>query len=285
MQNRKHHVRGGLPQMYVIDEGIFRGFIPINHHWVQDDPGMYYDISNSVKQPRKVHMIDKKAFSAFDFQGYQVVRSQFLQFRYEGPTITISKDRIVFNRFCIRKFRDVAYIQLLLHPTERRIAIRPCEKGDAHYIRWMSKPDKTVFMKAISCSHFGNALYSIMEWNPDFVYKIRGTWARRGVEQIIVFNLPNAVPTMLAPTDGDSVGRKRRINLCPEEWADDFGAEFYEHTLDNGFYYIAPKSEWNSQSKGVLAPGVDQFASTTPEQLERFIDILKKGVAVKDGQE
>lgn len=32
MENRKHHVRGGLPVMHVIDEGIFRGFIPINHH-------------------------------------------------------------------------------------------------------------------------------------------------------------------------------------------------------------------------------------------------------------
>lgn len=31
LQNRKHHMRGGLPLLHVIDEGIFTGFIPINH--------------------------------------------------------------------------------------------------------------------------------------------------------------------------------------------------------------------------------------------------------------
>ena len=30
MLNRRHHVRGGLPSLQVIDEGIFQGFIPIN---------------------------------------------------------------------------------------------------------------------------------------------------------------------------------------------------------------------------------------------------------------
>ena len=34
MLNRRHHVRGGLPSLQVIDEGIFQGFIPINHHYI-----------------------------------------------------------------------------------------------------------------------------------------------------------------------------------------------------------------------------------------------------------
>ena len=48
LENKKHHVRDGFPVMKVIDEGIFRGFIPINHHWINDDPGIYYDAANSV---------------------------------------------------------------------------------------------------------------------------------------------------------------------------------------------------------------------------------------------
>lgn len=118
MENRKHHVRGGLPVMHVIDEGIFRGFIPINHHWVNDDPGTYYDISNSVRQqPNRAKRIEKSSLSAFDLQGYQVVRGQFLQIRYEGPTLNITNERIAFNKFCMQKFDSVAYVQLLLHPS------------------------------------------------------------------------------------------------------------------------------------------------------------------------
>ena len=32
IENRKHHIRGGLPMMHVIDEGIFRGFIRNENH-------------------------------------------------------------------------------------------------------------------------------------------------------------------------------------------------------------------------------------------------------------
>lgn len=46
----------------------------------------------------------------------------------------------------------------------------------------------------ISCPHFGNALYQIMGWNPDYVYRIRGSWAARGRDEIIVFPLTNAMP-------------------------------------------------------------------------------------------
>lgn len=283
IENRKHHIRGGLPMMHVIDEGIFRGFIPINHHWVNDDPNTYYDISNSVKRQSKTKAIPKSNFSAFDLQGYQVVRGQFMQVRYEGPTINITNERISFNKFCVQKFENVAYVQLLLHPTERRIAIRPCSSTDAHNIRWRPDPEKAVYSKTLNCQHFGNALYSIMEWNPDYVYKVRGTWAQRGAEQIIVFNLPNATPAvMVAPENGEET-KQKRVSLCPEEWADDFGEEFYEHTLENGFYYIAPNTEWNSQAKSVLAPGMMQFATTTPEQLQLSINDLRRGTDEEDG--
>ena len=277
LENRKHHIRGGLPVMHVIDEGIFKGFIPINHHWVNDDPGTYYDICNSIKQPAKVRRIDKRYFSSFDLDGYQVVRGQFMQIRYEGPSISINKERISFNRFCMQKFEDVAYVQLLLHPTERRIAIRPCGSNDAHSIRWRPDPEKPLYSKTLNCQHFGNALYSIMTWNPDYAYKIRGTWARRGKEQIIVFNLPNAVPIMTVPPENGEDAKAKKVTLCPEEWADDFGEEFYEHTLENGFYYIAPNTEWQSQAKSILAPGMEQFVSTTPEELQMSIEELKRG--------
>lgn len=277
LENRKHHVRGGLPTMYVVDEGIFKGFIPINHHWVNDDPNAYYDVSNSVRHPTGIHRINKKNLCAFNLEGYQVVRGQFMQVRFEGPAITISGEKISFNKFCVQKFNDVAYIQLLLHPAERKIAIRPCRENSPHSIRWRPNPEKTVSSKTLCCQHFGTALYSIMEWNPDYIYKIRGTWAMNRNEQIVVFNLPNAAPAVYVPTeDGESTTRKR-VSLCPEEWDDGFGEEFYEHTLENGFYYIAPNTLWNSQAESVLAPGMEPLEGTTPEQLKITLEELRKG--------
>lgn len=277
IENKKHHVRGGLPALYVVDEGIFKGFIPINHHWVNDDPNAYYDVSNSVKQITGKHRINKKSLCAFNLDGYQVVRGQFMQIRYEGPSITISGGKISFNKFCVQKFNDIAYIQLLLHPTERKIAIRPCNEKSPHSIRWRPDPDKAISSKTLCCQHFGTALYSIMDWNPDYIYKIRGTWAMNRNEQIMVFNLPNAAPAVYIPIDDGETTARKRVSLCPEEWDDGFGEEFYEHTLDNDFYYITPNTIWNSQAESVLAPGIEPLLGTTPEQLKITVEELRRG--------
>ena len=273
IENRRHHVRGGLPRMHVIDEGIFRGYIPINHHWINDDPNVYYDISNTVTKVLKVQRIEKSSLSAFDLEGYQVVRNQFTQVRYEGPSITISGSRISFNLFCMKRFEDVGNIQLLLHPAERKIAIRPCRESDVHSIRWRPDPEKKIYSKTLNCQHFGNALYSIMNWLPEYNYRVRGLWARRGEEQIIVFNLTNAVPAVLVNPEEEGKA-KRRIELTPEEWTDDFGDEFYEHILENGFYYLAPDSEWQTTVESIPAPGIEQYIIPSADEMQISLDVL-----------
>ena len=282
LENRKHHVRGGLPSMHVIDEGIFRGFIPINHHWVNDDPNVYYDISNSVHQRVRPGRIEKRQISKFDLEGYQVVRGQFTQVRYEGPAITITGEKVSFNKFCMKKFDSVAYVQLLLHPAERKMAIRPCQEHDTHSIRWRPDPARALYSKSLNCQHFGTALYKIMEWNPDFMYRIRGTWAKRGSDEIIVFNLVNATPAVLVVTDKEEGAVKRRVSLCPDEWVDDFGEEFYEHTLDNGFFYLTPDIEWNAQAASIPVPGITQTYAPTAEELQMSIEMLRKGASHND---
>ena len=282
LENKKHRLCGGLPRLHVIDEGIFKGFVPINHHWINDDPNVYYDISNSVEKTVKVKRINKNKFSAFNLDGYQVVRSQFTQIRYEGPVMSISGEKITFNLFCMKQF-DVKFVQLLLHPAERKIAIRPCHKDDVHSIRWRTNEDGIVYSKTLSCQHFLNALYGIMEWNPDYVYKIRGVWAKRHHQQIIVFNLINAVPAILVQNDENETARKRRVNACPEEWLDDFGEEFYEHTIENGFYYLASNSDWNALVQSVPAPGIEQFEFPTVADFQESVENLKRGM-VENGE-
>ncbi len=273
IENRKHHIRGPMPSLQVIEEGIFRGYVPVNHHWVNDDPNIYYDVSNSVAGRARARTIAKAALSVFDLSGYQVVRNQFTQVRYEGPAITVTDRRITFNTFCMRTFGDVGYIQLLLHPAERRIAIRPCRERDTHSIRWRPDPSASVYPKTLSCPHFGTALFSIMGWDPDYVYKVRGVWAKRGKEQIMVFSLGAAVPSVQLSGD-EETRRKRRVEMCPEEWEDDFGEEFYEHALDNGFYYLSPGSGWHADAESIPAPGMEQFPVPGMDDLKETMMML-----------
>lgn len=280
MANRRHHLKGGLPTVQVIDDGIFRGYIPINHHWVNDDPGTYFDASNSVEKKEGLRRIRRSSFSAFDLEGYQVVRGQFLSARPDCPCISLVNGRITFNTVCMKKFEEVEYIQLLLHPTERKMAIRPCSKNDTHSIKWRPDLTKPLIPKTISCPHFSNALYQIMDWNPDYAYRVRGTWAKRGVDEIIVFPLQNAEPAayMEVVNPETEKVRKRRTTLTPEEWNDSFGEEFYDYALENSFYYLAPRTDWNAQAKSIVAPGVKQIAVLSQEELQASIEQLKEKV-------
>ena len=274
LQNRKHHIRGSLPCLHVIDDGIFRGFVPINHHWINDDPGLYYDSSNSVRGQARKTQIPKSVFSAFNLEGYQVVRNQFTQARYEGPAMTISQDRITFNLFCMRKFADVGHIQLLLHPSEQKIAIRPCEKNSMHSIRWHPDTTKALYAKTLCCQHFGAALFRIMNWNPDFIYRVRGTWLHHDDEQIIIYNLENAVSAVLLPQAKEAAQQKKRTELFPERWADTFGEEFYEHIMENNLFYIAKKSSWQARRSSIPAPGMEQYAVPTEKEIQMMIETL-----------
>jgi hypothetical protein len=112
-----------------------------------------------------------------------------------------------------------------------------------------------------------------MNWSPDYIYRVRGIWARRRAVQIIVFNLTNAVPAVLITQEGESK-TKRRVELCPEEWTDDFGDEFYAHVLENGFYYLAPDSEWQTEAESVPAAGMEQFILPSAEELQVSLDEL-----------
>lgn len=69
--------------------------------------------------------------------GYQVTRAEFFAHQRE-PSITIWNDRIKFNMACIRRFPGVTHIQLMIHPIEKRLVIRPCNPDFADAIRWVS---------------------------------------------------------------------------------------------------------------------------------------------------
>lgn len=275
LENRRHGYQGGFPTMQTIDKGVFKGFIPINHHWMNDDPSGYYEASGSVNKKMSVRRIQKKRFSVFDLSGYQVVRSQFMTARSDSPGLTIASGHISFNMACMRKFYEVPYVQLLLHPTQHKIALRPCDERDVHSIRWRSNTKRTLHSKSISCPHFCNALFQIMEWNPDYSYRIRGTWTARGSDQIIVFNLTNAMPAVYLEKEKGGSGHKRRYELCPEEWDESFGEEFYDFSLQNSFYYIATFGDWKPDAKSVPVHDSGQMKLVSKVEIEENLENLR----------
>lgn len=274
LENRKHHMRGGVPMMHIIDEGIFRGYVPVNHHWVNSDSNGYYEASNYAGNCSDLpQRIKKNVFSMFDLKGYQIVRGPFLSSIAPGPAITVSIKNISFNIGCVRKFSDISHIQILLHPADRKLAIRPCEANDTYNVNWRNNPDRPIYSKTFICRHFSVALYEIMDWNPDYIYRIRGVWAARENEEIIVFDLSEAVAVVVCSPDEASA--KKRIVTFPEEWESEFGKEFYEYGITHQFRHLSANFDWRSNNKCKPIPEVMQFDVLTDAALQDMIDGLR----------
>ena len=257
----------------VIDVGIFKGYVPVNHHWINDDPKVYFEASNSMDDEQgKTFPVKKSSLSHFDLGGFQVVRGSILTYRAERPSVTISENRLSFNRECIRRFSDVKYVQLLIHPSERRIAIRPCSASDIYSIRWSTKSENLNYGKIINTPYFSSALYRIMNWNPDFQYISRGTFLSQGNEKIIVFDVSGAISAAYVQCEED--GKRRRVLVCPDEWNGSFGEEFYDFILQNDLYYIRTSGIWGSQSKAVPF-GKSGVSVPTENDIRVSMDILK----------
>lgn len=77
---------------------------------------------------------------------------------------------------------------------------------------------------------------------------------------------------------GEGEGKKRRVEMCPEEWKDTFGEDFYAYALDNSFYFLAPKTDWKAGSQSIDAPGIQQLSVMSEAELDDAIETIKQKV-------
>lgn len=282
--DKKQGYRGGAPIVQVVSTGVFYGYIPINHRWVSDDPEIYYKASNSVPVYKKSRSVKKSYFSRFDLAGYQVVRGQYLTARSELPVITFGKDKITFNCTCTRKFDFANYVQLLLHPTERKIAIRPCSEKDIYSISWHRNIKQPMAAKTIISSHFCNTLYQIMDWFPDYTYKVFGTLIEKGSEQIVIFNLSGAMPNITVTEELKNADKTvhRKVDICPEEWGDSFGEEFYNFSMENMTYYLPKDTNLKANAKSRPVEGQLAFEIMNEAEIVQFSENLKRKADERD---
>ena len=109
----------------------------------------------------------------FNFSGYQVVRREFISHRFD-PAMTIRGNSITFNNSCISKLEDATYIQFLINPEERKLAIRPCEEGARDAVRWCVVRGDKRKSREITCRPFTTKLYELMGWEQIYRYKLQG---------------------------------------------------------------------------------------------------------------
>ena len=161
----------------------------------------------------------------FSYDGYQVVRGEFFAHLFE-PSVTLSRDKVSVNTACLRKLQDVDYVQFLVNPTEKKLAVKPCSEDMKDSFRWTTGEGKTRKPKAITCRIFFAKIMSLMGWNPEYRYKILGKLIRTNSDLLFIFDLTSAETYGIRPSGEKGAAR---TPVYPEEWKNQFGVPVCEH--------------------------------------------------------
>lgn len=104
------------------------------------------------------------------------------------PTFTLQDYKISVNTACIKNFPEFNYVQIMINPNEKKLALRPCKEDTKNALRWCSATVKRSPRK-ITCRIFCAKIMSLMDWNPINRYRIFGDFIGSEKEPVFVFNL------------------------------------------------------------------------------------------------
>ena len=163
---------------------------------------------------------------AFSYDGYQVVRGEFFSHIYE-PSITFNNCRVSLNTACLNRLPDVSYVQILVNPEEKKLAVRPSSDGEKDSFLWCTAKSAKRKPKQITCRMFFAKIVQLMGWNPNYRYKLLGKLVKSGDEYLFIFDL-TAMEIYQRVMDGEKP-KTSRTPIFPAEWQNQFGLPVEEH--------------------------------------------------------
>ena len=202
----------------------------------------------------------------FDFEGFQVVRREFFAHTLE-PSAVFSGCRFYVNMACLRRFPDSPAVQVLINRDTKTMALLPCPESARDSFRWRTDGPK-MRPRQVTCRLFFAKITDLMDWNPDYRYRILGKQIRAGNENLIVFDLTAAEVYRRTFTDSGKP-RTSRTPVFPAEWQNQFGLPYSEHkrsmqiNIFDGYavYSLRDITEQEAEIPGIPLPPEDKETS------------------------
>ncbi len=164
----------------------------------------------------------------FDFDDFQVVRREFFAHLHE-PSVTFNACKFSVNTACLSRFPNYEYAQVLINKSKKILALRPCNESSRDAFMW-SKIDARGKRrpKPITCRLFFAKVITLMNWNPNYRYKLLGKLIHSNGQYLIAFDLTSTEVYQKTFKEGEKP-KASRTPVFPLEWQDQFGLPFNEH--------------------------------------------------------
>ena len=274
--SREEYIRGLLltransaspyynPQYEVraVREGLLTGFIPLNFAFGGYDAEHYLGaevVSDTA--------IGNYALDILNIPTCRLIRSQEIEHRLAAQ-MTLSHKSLIFNSDCVSRLPKVEYAEVLLHPSERLIAVRPTGKDNQNAILWNGK--------CISSSALCPIIYKLLGWNPMWKYKIMANCFVRGKERVLIFNLSEPEFQFVENiTENEEIKQRIQRLLLPGAWSEQIGGDYIAQMVASRRAFALSLKRWK-----VNAPAlpIDRFpgnpTNRSASELMEYLETL-----------
>ncbi len=279
MHNAKYGGTSLLPELRVIPKGLLKGFVIVHPKWGSFTKDDYMTACKSVEPENTPEDITVRAEpGTFDLRKYNVLSMSMFE-EQQVSAISLQKDEIKFSTSCVKGMACDNYIELLIHPIQKKIAIRPTNKENRCAITWTGGSKDNKEPRSIGCRAYIDTLFEIFDWKPDYKYKLYGCIYRDGKDAACIFTTTDAsvyIKKEQILAAGIEVNGKflnqsgKRIRAHAGEPGSQFGQDYYTaKTMQE--MVLQTKEQWQTRIEGQLCATGDRLNVTPYEELRAFI--------------
>ena len=185
----------GVVETNVIERGSLKGFVSVNPSWGGMDNNAFHILCRSVYEDeeleslhRQMDILEGKEHSNITHMGLSGFQVPYGvgYLTNAMPSITFSKNNILFNKACHDRFNDCRYIEIYYHPILQTIVIRESDEAMPTAVAW-KQDDKLI--KTMPAKEFCKAVYDNMCWKKNYKFRVRGITKERDGAKIMFFFL------------------------------------------------------------------------------------------------
>ena len=194
------------------------------------------------------------------------------------PAIMLHRDNITFSVAGIRAM-DLKdnFVELLVHPLRKEIAVRPTDKNNRCAIQWSSGIRGNRQSRQVAAKAYIQTMYQIFRWEPENHYKLYGRVYRDGQDAACIFAGTHASvyikndEVTVEDATGQQINRQgRRIRGVVGAFGQGVGNAYYVEKSMTELRNLT-RQEWQTQLAGRMFSTDSALRVTPYEELRSFI--------------
>ena len=281
MDNARFGGTSLLPELRVIPEGLLKGYVIIHPKWGSFTMDDYMNASKSVEIVQETEITEMTGEDgAFDLRGYEVADYQLFS-DIQTPWVSLQQSEVRFGLQCIKDVSSENFVELLVHPQKRMLAVRPTTKDNRYAVQWATGVNDQREARPISCRAFIDTVFAIFGWKTGYRYKLYGRIYRDENNAACIFHEEDVsvyiqkemyLASRGEPLTGTLLNQSGKyIRAIKGDFTDGVGVDYYVEKSRAELENLT-QEEWKTRIEGQLCRAtVDRLNVTPYEELRAFI--------------